>query len=186
VLEFKPKWLCQSPSAPKSSSRCRNCARSVLNGLETGRTLTTAPFCPLDLLLCRTDDDALNRVMQKFANNLKTPLFYEPLKHWFRTNTLLQRLANHQHNLDNRGPLFFDVEDDDVLRAMTLRDCACFLRISLGDNVTVEAKLGDLDLKNGVAKKGQWLSMEQMLRDKGCYTETEEPRQHTRCSLGKI
>lgn len=51
LLEFKPKWLIPSRSAPDNSKRCRTCALRVLrrvDGTPPGRG--DSQFCPLDLL----------------------------------------------------------------------------------------------------------------------------------------
>ena len=42
LVEFKPKWVVQSPSAPADARRCRTCALRLKKGGGTG-------FCPLDL-----------------------------------------------------------------------------------------------------------------------------------------
>src|SRR5271170_93276 len=50
-IEFKPKWLVQSPSAPSEACRCRTCALREMRRVTTssyGRG--DADFCPLDLL----------------------------------------------------------------------------------------------------------------------------------------
>lgn len=44
LIQFKPKWLAPSPSAPPNSKRCRTCA------LHARRALPTPSFCPLDLI----------------------------------------------------------------------------------------------------------------------------------------
>lgn len=188
MIEFKPKWLTQSPSAPASASRCRNCARSALR-LRVGdnRTSTPARLCPLDLLLCRDDAAALDRVMAALASSVDpaSPQ-HERLRQWFRTNTLIPQLRDAQRCLDPVGPLTAETNEPDFLRAMTLRDCTCYVRVSLDAGMPVEAKLGDLDMKNAAVKERHWREVEQTLRDSGCYVEEETPRQTTLCSLGKL
>ncbi|OBT68212.1 hypothetical protein VE03_02389 [Pseudogymnoascus sp. 23342-1-I1] len=44
LIQFKPKWLAPSPSAPPGSTRCRTCA------LHARRALSAPSFCPLDLI----------------------------------------------------------------------------------------------------------------------------------------
>lgn len=74
--------------------------------------------------------------------------------------------------------------------AMTLRDCTIFLRIPAAAGSDggegegeVEAKLGDLDLKNSEAKLGYWMELERDLAEQGFYAGTESPRQTTNCWL---
>jgi inositol-pentakisphosphate 2-kinase len=47
----------------------------------------------------------------------------------------------------------------------------------------VEAKLGDLDRKNGSAKREYWDEMEKKLAGGGYYEGKEQPRQRTACWL---
>jgi inositol-pentakisphosphate 2-kinase len=54
-LEFKPKWLVSSRSAPANSTRCRTCALREMrrvDGTPPGRG--DSQFCPLDLLSNKT------------------------------------------------------------------------------------------------------------------------------------
>ncbi|KFZ07613.1 hypothetical protein V501_06285, partial [Pseudogymnoascus sp. VKM F-4519 (FW-2642)] len=44
LIQFKPKWLAPSPSAPPGSKRCRTCA------LHAKRGISKPSFCPLDLI----------------------------------------------------------------------------------------------------------------------------------------
>ncbi|KAI9804069.1 MAG: hypothetical protein M1825_001470 [Sarcosagium campestre] len=62
LVEFKPKWLAQSPNAPPNARRCRTCAlRAQKNALRrrVGEQPETG-FCPLDLM---SDDPARVRVV---------------------------------------------------------------------------------------------------------------------------
>ena len=50
-VEFKPKWLLQSPSAPRGAKRCRTCAlREMRRTAKVMKGRGDAEFCPLDLL----------------------------------------------------------------------------------------------------------------------------------------
>ncbi len=54
MVDFKPKWLIQSPSAPADAKRCRTCALREMRRAEKGGTEgDEADFCPLDLLRSR-------------------------------------------------------------------------------------------------------------------------------------
>lgn len=96
---------------------------------------------------------------------------YKPqMSHWIRTNELLPRLQSLQLDRDQE-------------LTMTLRDCTCFLRVPGDASRPVEAKLGDLDRKNGSAKREYWDEMERKLTQGGYYEGKEHPRQRTACWL---
>jgi inositol-pentakisphosphate 2-kinase len=83
---------------------------------------------------------------------------------------LLHQLRASQVDLDVHGVL--KTTPDTIFqlcKAMTLRDCTFFLRRS-GD--TVEARLGDLDLKQP-ERFTRWKTVEMKLIDGGWYTNTE-------------
>ncbi|KFX92584.1 hypothetical protein V490_05305, partial [Pseudogymnoascus sp. VKM F-3557] len=50
LIQFKPKWLAPSPSAPPGSKRCRTCA------LHARRAIKKPSFCPLDLISSHPPD----------------------------------------------------------------------------------------------------------------------------------
>lgn len=60
VIEFKPKWLVQSPSAPRNAVRCRTCAINARRDYHTrhDRQCPSRPanFCPLRLT-SKSDED---------------------------------------------------------------------------------------------------------------------------------
>jgi inositol-pentakisphosphate 2-kinase len=194
VIEFKPKWLSQSPSAPPSARRCRNCAREAYQLNKTGvkPTYETQIICPLDLLDCSRDLHALRRVLSLLAADAtEDPDHAQHLAHWLTNNTLLTRLRDAQVSRDSVGPLTSPPGNEAQLAlAMTLRDCTCFIRIrtekkgpGAAEGVTVEAKLADLDRKNAAAKMGYWQKTERQLAEEGYYHGTERPRQATDCRL---
>jgi len=185
VIEFKPKWLLQSPSAPKDSKRCRQCARSSRENAKrsrSGEELLTY-FCPLDL---SSKDNNAQINVSRFLLSPTKPSAYtlQRMVHWLKTNTLLQRLRNYQNIFDHVGPLNADVEDKDFLRAMTLRDCSLYLRIPSEKDTQIEARIGDLDLKSK-EKKQYWHDTEKQLIDEGWYQGLEDPkcRQPLTCNL---
>ncbi|KJR81000.1 uncharacterized protein SPSK_10631 [Sporothrix schenckii 1099-18] len=115
---------------------------------------------------------------------------------WLRTTDLFRRIAAIQAEYDPHGAIAVGLETGDALdrlqTAMTLRDCTCFLRVTTGLTgdaslsaapVSVSAKLGDLDRKNGRLKLARWQAQERTLLAGGFYRGTEEPRQQTRCWL---
>ncbi|KAK3302210.1 inositol pentakisphosphate 2-kinase-like protein [Chaetomium strumarium] len=198
TLEFKPKWLAQSPNAPASATRCRNCAREALkhhtklNGChQTQRT--TRPrriLCPFDILTCASCPDALSNVVAHLSSldplgrpQTTIAAQYNRLIQWLQTNTMLPRLRAAQLANDHTGPLRADAHDPDFQLAMTLRDCTCFVRIPADPALRVEAKLGDLDKKNWAAKLGYWQAIERRLIEGGYYEGREVPRVETDCQL---
>ncbi|KAL2181585.1 inositol-pentakisphosphate 2-kinase [Thermothelomyces heterothallicus CBS 202.75] len=235
TLEFKPKWLAQSPNAPASATRCRNCAREVLrhdtrptsssSGSSSGSGSGSGSgggggggggrrpkriLCPLDFLACAGSPAAVANILSHFAADLDPPIRrgetarlpapYDRLAGWLRTNDLLPRLRAAQLANDRGGPLSVasasndddDDDDDDNLSgagrfqlAMTLRDCACFLRVPADPGSPVEAKLGDLDKKNGAAKLGYWQRIETRLIEGGYYAGREVEGVEVNCRLGR-
>jgi inositol-pentakisphosphate 2-kinase len=188
LLEFKPKWLIQSSNAPSTATRCRNCARDAYKAHKAGETLARPPFCPLKLLKApalkcdhrsTVDPDncefcgILNAVLGFRSGDRPAPKHcVTSLAAWLRNNTLLPTLARRQEENSN-----------DLGLLMTLRDCTCFVRMSSSSDAELEAKLGDLDKKNGDAKMATWLQMENNLCTGGFYEAKEEPRQTTACCL---
>ncbi|KAF3312129.1 Inositol-pentakisphosphate 2-kinase [Orbilia oligospora] len=80
TVEFKPKYLVQSPDAPKDWKLCRTCAfRSMrsrsMSGISTtsatsegeeGRHFIPPDYCPLDLV--STDPDRVTRAVEAIVN----------------------------------------------------------------------------------------------------------------------
>ncbi|KAJ6781378.1 hypothetical protein PWT90_04324 [Aphanocladium album] len=196
LVEFKPKWLSQSRSAPAGAVRCRQCA------LELQRTLTRPPPpscgksssssssssgggggkfaperkpCPLALV----DEDAPPAVSSPFR--IAPALAGTPDRDHLRTllrriirDPLLDDLRAQQEALDATGPLCASADDDNFGIAMTIRDCTCFALIPK-DNAgaateDVKIRLGDLDWKDPEAKIHHWRGTEQALIDGGFYT----------------
>ncbi|KAK0722464.1 inositol-pentakisphosphate 2-kinase [Lasiosphaeria miniovina] len=221
IVEFKPKWLSQSPNAPVSATRCRNCAREAYRrnhfhrkkkqqtstaGPPTTITTTgtssssstheTTPLilCPLDFLAC-TSSTSSNEALDRLVDQLITGAsphgqqhqqHHSRLKTWLATNSLLARLRDAQLANDRCGPLGASAPNGELQLAMTLRDCTCFVRVSgegEDEDGRVEAKIADLDKKNGEAKMGYWQETERQLIDGGYYDGTEEPRQVTNCQV---
>jgi inositol-pentakisphosphate 2-kinase len=181
-LEFKPKWLAQSPNAPERAIRCRNCAREVSKGHKDGNPM----FCPLFLLYCGHDDRALERTIRNLTSTSKgTDSQRIRLAQWLRGEgtQLFTRLRDVQTSLDQVGPLKASIDDHNFQLAMTLRDCTCFVRIPSDPERPVEAKLADLDKKNIKAKIAQWRKTEAGLAEMGYYFGNEKETVKTSCFL---
>ncbi|PSS17066.1 hypothetical protein M430DRAFT_59443 [Amorphotheca resinae ATCC 22711] len=185
IIEFKPKWLCQSPSAPANSKRCRQCARAARTNARRARTgeHLMPLLCPLDLVSKSPSD--LELVSSRLLAPDKDPAIIRRFARWLETNTLLQQLRTYQEMLDQKGVLVGDVDDENFLVAMTLRDCTVFVRFPPeGSGREIEARLGDLDVKSS-RKKDYWRSIELPLIEEGWYagTENKEDRQPLICRL---
>ena len=168
-FEFKPKWLAQSPSAPPRSKRCRTCA---LRAMKKG---ARPCFCPLDLLekdgiitavCCIMGLDPRRR--KEYSESEKEML--SRIRDFLLEDPLLRRLKQLQINKDPNGVLKANVISPDFLAAMTLRDCTLYLKVG---QTSIDARLGDLDLKIGKGKAEYWRSLERQLIDGRWYTATE-------------
>lgn len=190
LLEFKPKWLTQSRSAPEFSKRCRTCAKRARTNAErikAGEPLLHR-FCPLDLV--SKDDVALYRALRVILG-VNDPIFPKDYKRlyrmsqWARTAPLLSRLASLQSILDPVGVFAADPTDSQFLTAMTLRDCSLYLQVpEHGSSAHIIAKIGDLDLKRP-EKAESWKDVERPLLEEGWYlgTEREADKQPLDCNL---
>ena len=171
-FEFKPKWLLQSPSAPHGSKRCRTCAlRAMKKGSKPG-------FCPLNLTDKNTITVAVCRIMgldpQQLQDfNVQERDMLGRIREFLLKDPLLRRLKQLQMDKDGKGVLKANVISPDFLAAMTLRDCTLYLKVG---RTSIDARLGDLDLKTGKGKAEYWRGLERQLIDGGWYTATEKEK----------
>lgn len=186
VVEFKPKWLAQSPSAPKNAQRCRTCALNALRRSRGASGRGDSGFCPFDLL--SSHDGILSSALKQVWHDEKTLLAFADA---FKTNVQpalrqLQKLQK-QHNdvglYDFLTPL-----DKDFSVAMALRDCSVVLKVvntcppEDGRLRISIVKLLDLDLKDARGGKlAKWARMESELIEEGWYTTREDSR--IRCAM---
>ncbi|RDL37420.1 uncharacterized protein BP5553_04853 [Venustampulla echinocandica] len=184
VIQFKPKWLLQSPSAPAGAKRCRTCAKVARTAAKLAREnpgATKKGFCPLDLVSENSRD--ISWVISQLGGNPSKAL---RLQRWLESNTLLKRLRDAQCNLDRKGTFETDPGDESFRLAMTLRDCSLYVRLPVDgkDDDKIEARIGDLDLKSP-DKGDYWKTVERQLIDEGWYmgTEKKEDLQPLTCSL---
>src|SRR5690606_34237836 len=123
-------WLLQSPSAPRDSVRCRTCAvrlhRHLKDPLYDGAHLP----CPLLMTSDRYDDRNLY-VSRLFRDDdeqgHEEEWYVAPPRRWFkgvspssRPKRLLTQMRNMQQQLDTRGPLGSNADDEQFRLAMTL------------------------------------------------------------------
>lgn len=194
TIELKPKWLCQSPNAPKNAVRCRTCALQVLKPKDSLKYI-----CPLKLL-DNADFDAVwkwvfTRVIEQAAGHTQDPDLNNAIA-WHLTDYLLQGPGNAilehlrvlQDKLDYHGILgrkwignrkkeLYSLFEHNLRLAMTLRDCSMFIRVGYSkdgvDPKSIDCKLGDLDFKSA-DKMDDWAAKETELLEKDAYTREEE------------
>lgn len=152
-FEFKPKWLVQSPSAPKSARRCRTCAlremRSYDREFESHDLIEKTAqsyFCPLDLV-SGNFDDVLRAARGICSSSSKNGMGDEDQE--ARANILAKVIARHPllHRLRDLQERYNSVSLDDFADnscfpegekahaikrgiSMTLRDCTVLLAVS--------------------------------------------------------
>ncbi|EPS35708.1 hypothetical protein H072_10869 [Dactylellina haptotyla CBS 200.50] len=175
LLEFKAKWLVQSPNAPVEWKRCRNCAlrlRKYAKSLKKGKSADWRGLCPFDLVSGDT---------KRACNGVKRILGYprsedeklvERVTQALMSCSQLSILKELQAHLDPLGILKANHKSKEFLTAMTLRDCTFFVKVSPTD---VQARLGDFDVKSGEGGKSDyWVRVENELISEGWYNGTEE------------
>lgn len=179
MIEIKPKWLFQSPSAPVSAIRCRTCAVRLHRRLRDPAYDAADLPCPL---LMASDDweDRSSFVSALLPPEERDAWYVAALARWFKATPsqsgpkrLIAQLRGVQQLLDTKGPLAASSTDEDFRLAMTLRDCSIFLRVLKRDGrqgPKVVAKIADLDKKNSEAKNAYWRRTEEELVHGGAYT----------------
>ncbi|KAF2103641.1 hypothetical protein NA57DRAFT_69855 [Rhizodiscina lignyota] len=196
MIEFKPKWLSDSPNPQRlKRRRCRTCALRTMRNAEKGKKAgrsPTAGFCPLALT---SSGAALEKIIDHFlfANGVQDhPLWKshgdrvtERLAQDFTsgsTVTLLSRLRELENDLDPHGCLSFEGHQqlqnegalDDLELAMTLRDCTIFARLTWEPSGPLELRLADLDRKDWRTRLERWCATERALIDGGWYEGAEK------------
>ena len=168
AVEIKPKWLAQSPDAPRAAQRCRTCALYLMRyGSAAERPRA---YCPLDLA-CGVDE-AVEVLMAHARDGLgPSEVEKDGLAACLQEKDILGLLRDLQVAKDPRGVLSIpagEVPDDDFLVAMTLRDFTLYIRV---DEDNVECVLGDLDIKEYQGGKlDYWKETELSLIQQGWYT----------------
>ncbi|KAI5868053.1 hypothetical protein GGS23DRAFT_601984 [Durotheca rogersii] len=155
ALEFKPKWLAQSPMAPKDATRCRTCAREALRNDERrkkGMKIST-PVCPLGLLHPERAVfmSTLDRLAPQWSERDRIRLADA-----IKDSGVLERLKDLQVEGDSADALFARPSDPRFGLSMTLRDCSCFVRMPFDPDAPVIIKLADVDKKNWREKQTYW------------------------------
>ncbi|KAI2635978.1 inositol-pentakisphosphate 2-kinase-domain-containing protein [Xylaria nigripes] len=175
VLEFKPKWLAQSPIAPPGAKRCRTCAREAFRNSQKqarGQQVVSAPICPLGLV--HDDPDVVMASIRRLAPEWPEGN-QQRLADALEESGILKKLRDLQIRGDPGRALLDDPSDLDFGLAMTLRDCSCYVRMPvLSNQEEVEIKLADVDKKNWKEKQTYWQDSHRILVEGGWYTCEEE------------
>lgn len=136
TVEFKPKWLAQSPSAPAEAKRCRTCALRAMRSSENAPVRvsrhTISEFCPFSLISNDRNQVATvaDIVLQLPESDRKDEnATRRGLIEFILETSLLHQLRDLQIKLDPLGVLSADVTGQDFLTAMTIRDCTLFLKV---------------------------------------------------------
>ncbi|GAW11142.1 hypothetical protein ANO14919_004840 [Xylariales sp. No.14919] len=173
VLEFKPKWLAQSPIAPSDSRRCRTCAREAFrnNQKHAKGEAVTMPLCPLGLV--HENPAVVVGTVKRLAPEW-TELDQKRLSDAFERSGILKKLRELQTKGDPDRALLDNPSDPGFGLAMTLRDCSCYVRMPTDVNIGVEIKLADVDKKNWEEKQTYWQESHWNLVNNGWYTCQEQ------------
>lgn len=148
LVEFKPKWLVQSHSAPKGWKRCRTCAlRAQRNAMRRakGQQEEAGP-CPLDL--ASLDQARVERAVSFIAttkhaedgrdlNHLR-----ERLTSFLLNSAIIPKLKELQGSLDGAGVLAADVTSWEFLIATTIRDCSIYIKVFYSSTSTLPFGIG--------------------------------------------
>lgn len=135
IVELKPKWLVQSPSAPSRARRCRTCALRDMKRL-TPQESTTAPvivppgkalFCPLDLT--SSDKKDMQRTIRHIFPSL-LPEKVDMIAGALYQHPILQKLLSLQRIHNDVGLHGASPGSKETSLSMTLRDCSIFLKVS--------------------------------------------------------
>ena len=128
--DFKPKWLIQSPSAPKGSRRCRTCAMQA----KHQKVNDYHAFCPL-VLASNNGELLKSHLLGALSKMRGCPIsMFDQVSDaipFFQRSPMLHRLKELQSANDNEGPLSAELSSEKSQLAMTLRDCTMFMKASL-------------------------------------------------------
>ncbi|KAG5952647.1 hypothetical protein E4U57_005916 [Claviceps arundinis] len=174
LVEFKPKWLSQSPSAPKDAIRCRQCAmelRNLIKDLSINKTHPERKPCPLALLSPDGPRPVCSpfRMAPHLADDDADHDFYEKILRRIASSDAIRDLKKQQDIHDKVGPLHASRSDPFFPLAMTLRDCTCFAQIDKRSQ-SVRIRFGDFDWKDPLVKFERWAGVEAELVNGGFYT----------------
>ncbi|KAI1191321.1 inositol-pentakisphosphate 2-kinase-domain-containing protein [Nemania serpens] len=169
VLEFKPKWLAQSPIASSGAKRCRTCAREACRNhmRRANGQVVSVPICPLGLVHEDTAVimDTIRRLAPEWTERDQKRMLYA-----FERSGILKKLRELQMRGDPGQALLDNPSDPRFGLAMTLRDCSCYVRVPADVTQDLEIKLADVDKKNWEEKQTYWQETHWNLVNNGWYT----------------
>lgn len=147
TIEFKPKWLAQTPNPPRNATRCRTCAMEA-SKVSRGKTPQVPYICPLRFF--RGDTAVITPFIERKVRDACAGWENEPrespteqqvkaivdsIVEWLvsgQGHALLATLRDIQLRHDEHGvtsPISHTNPGPDLLPiAMTLRDCSLFIR----------------------------------------------------------
>ncbi|PNH27503.1 hypothetical protein BJF96_g9140 [Verticillium dahliae] len=206
--EIKPKWLAQSPTAPRGANTCRNCAVAASRwhaapaDAKPKKSDPDRYGCPLRLVAPSPasaegkEETRENGEKEKRENGAKELKEGEAAEPWhghaerifrgedarvarflfaeIRRHEALRFLRDLQARFARRDTFLATTPaapDEDLLVAMTLRDCSLFFRYEDGEDGALrllDFTLADLDKKTP-AKIPSWQKTERELIDGGWY-----------------
>ncbi|KAF3915961.1 hypothetical protein AA313_de0207120 [Arthrobotrys entomopaga] len=175
LLEFKAKWLTQSPNAPEDWKRCRTCAlrlKKYSEATKKGKIVEWRGLCPFDLISQdpKRNTNAVKQILKAPRNNDEH--LVTRITEALINGPQLSILRDLQASLDPTGILKADHTSKEFLTAMTLRDCTFFVKVS---PTVIQARLGDFDVKSGDGGKSDyWINLETELIEEGWYSGTEK------------
>jgi inositol-pentakisphosphate 2-kinase len=132
LIEFKPKWLSQSPSAPSNAIRCRTCAlRARMNSsLKAKGQPETSSFCPVDLAAVGSRKErAIRFIVRKAVAGTEVESLVARVMTAIKKTRVLDHLRHLQTQYDSKGILESDAQSLDFRLSMTLRDCTLFIKV---------------------------------------------------------
>ena len=130
MVEIKPKWLVQSPTAPADAVRCRTCALRAHRLALDAASHSKDAICPLTLL--SDEDSHLHAVVTALLMSSRVsadPTTLDRLRQFLRRNKLIPLLRDLQIKYNTSDVLKADTADMALRTAMTIRDCAMFVRV---------------------------------------------------------
>ncbi|KAL9944339.1 hypothetical protein ACHAQF_003945 [Verticillium nonalfalfae] len=198
--EIKPKWLAQSPTAPRGATTCRNCAVAASRwhaapaDAKPKKSDPDRYGCPLRLVA--PVPASAERRKEKHENGEKELKEEDATEPWhghaerifrgedarvarflfaeIRRHEALRFLRDLQARFARRDTFLATTAaapDEDLLVAMTLRDCSLFFRYEDGEDGALrllDFTLADLDKKTP-SKIPSWQKTERELIDGGWY-----------------
>jgi inositol-pentakisphosphate 2-kinase len=187
TIEVKPKWLAQSPNAPKDAKRCRTCALQALKNKK--KQDSDVYICPLQMHAGNADiikpwiaqkvREVADEFPERVADAVQAKITQTMTEYLVdgKGHQLLSHIRETQLDLDKSGaleqPTSTNAErrdfNHDLRLAMTLRDCSLFIQVDITeDRFNIQSKLGDLDFKSA-AKIKDWKDKENELNEGGWY-----------------